>query len=528
MKRFNLLFDPWIPVTRITQSEPQHIAAYEIVKKDILAVDAPRADFNAALIQFLIGILQTVIAPNNPREWRRLFDQPPSEDELKIKFEDIKDAFYLDGEGYRFMQDVSIKANGNKANVLKLIPSIVGENTIEKNQDFFVKSSQISSMSLPNLISGLYLYQNYCLSETGGRGGRHHGSFRGRNTITAFIIKEAGNLWENLWLNIVQKNTFKTFIQSGLTELDFEWMNDNPNGRAKTDNDMNLNDIYWSMPRRVWINFSELGDGICNLTSKKEKIVQNIYIKENGIEYKTKLSQHPLISYSKNAEGLHPIKIGSEGVNYGDWLSFVGSETASQNLLEHISRRDLKGVFKIFVCGYLNHSKQAKTLCWYQTKMPLYLLKNEEQRKDFEIEINRYVQAANRISNIRTGYIVLAIKNAWYDEDKNKNKGQKKSFNNNKASEIGKYFWNNTESKFYDLMNTLYNYADDNALNPERKVELRHDWYEHIRKETVSLFNHWAFRSGIQNNPKRIAKAYNQLINNLNSEALKQEILALP
>ncbi len=266
MKQFNLLFDPWIPV-RTRHGENKPIKAYEIVQSDIVAIDAPRADFNAALMQFLIGLLQTVFAPENPRTWRSFYKEPPSEKELKEKFESIKNAFYLDGDSYRFMQDISIKKHGNIANILKLIPSIVGDNTIKKNQDFFLKSSQLSRMSVTNLILGLYLYQNYCLSEIGGKGGLHHGSLRGRNTVTAFIIKEAGNLWQDLWLNIIQENKFKALIKSDLTDSNFEWMNDSPNGKQKTDSDMTLTDIYWSMPRRAWVNFSELKEGICDLTS---------------------------------------------------------------------------------------------------------------------------------------------------------------------------------------------------------------------------------------------------------------------
>lgn len=539
-KRFNLLIDSWIPV-RTKNGETKPIKAFEIVQQDIVAVDAPRADFNAALMQFLIGLLQTVYAPENPRAWRQLFKQPPSKDELKNRFKDIASAFYLDGDEYRFMQDISIKDNGNRTNILKLIPGIVGEKTIENNQDFFVKSSQISGISIPNLISGLYLYQNYCLSETGGRNGRHHGSLRGRNTMVVFVIKEAGSLWENLWLNVIQKNTFETHIQSGLTDLSFEWMNNTPNGKEKSDSNMNLNDIYWSMPRRVWIDFSELVNGICDLTSEKAKVVQNIFIKENGIEYKTKITQHPLIPYLKDSEGLRPIKIRPEGVNYGDWLSFIGSETASQNMLEHISRRSLDGSFKIFVCGYLNHLQQAKTLCWYQTKMPLYDVHSEEQnRNQIESEIKKYIDASRTVANSKNGYLSVAMRMAWfgydYDEEQKKKKDKKPDPFYNKASkafynhpiEISKSFWNNTERRFYDLIDALYNCIGNNALTDEKKTELRRNWYEHIKYEAKNLFNRWAFRSGIQNNPKRIAKAYNQLMKNLNDTSLKQEILALP
>ena len=538
VKRFNLLCDSWIPV-KTKYGELKTIKASEVVQQEIIAIDAPRADFNAALMQFLIGLLQTVYAPESPRAWRSLYAQPPSEKELQEKFKDIQNAFYLDGDDRRFMQDSSIKGNGNKTNILKLIPGIVGENTIDKNQDFFIKSSQISGMSLPNVILGLYLYQNYCLSETGGKNGRHHGSRRGRNTMTVLITKEDGSLWENLWLNVIQKKTYKTIIKSGIVNSHFEWMNDKPNEKEKSDNDLNLNDIYWSMPRRVWINFSELKDGICDLTAKKTKIVQNIYIKENGIEYKAKLSQHPLIAYSKDTDGLHAIKIGPEGVNYGDWLSFIGSETASLNLLEHINRRSLESIFKIFVCGYLNHPQQAKTLCWYQTKMPIYPLESEEHRKSLEIEINKYIQAANKISNPRSGYLSIAIRMAWfgydYDEEKSKNKNKKPDPFYNKASkalydhpnEIAKSFWNNTERRFYESIQRLYDCLNKSTLNDEKKVGLRHEWYKFIRDEAIRLFNRWAFRSGIQNNPKCIAKAYNQLMRNLDSNALNQDVLGL-
>ena len=97
IKRFNLLFDSWIPVKTREGGNKSLIKAYEIVQKDIIGLDAPRADFNGALMQFLIGLLQTVLAPKNPREWRTLFNQPPSEEDLKGTFEEIKDAFYLDG-----------------------------------------------------------------------------------------------------------------------------------------------------------------------------------------------------------------------------------------------------------------------------------------------------------------------------------------------------------------------------------------------------------------------------------------------
>lgn len=540
MNRFNLLEEAWIPVKGRTEL----IKICEIVHPDILGLDAPRADFNAALMQFLIGLLQTVFVPDTPRTWRNFYSNPPTETALQDKLNTIKEAFYLDGDGYRFMQDISIKDKGNHASILKLLPGLVGDNTVKKNMDFFVKSSQLSKISISNMVVGFYLYQNYCLSETGGSKARHHGSLRGRNSLIALVNKDKGNLWENIWLNVIQKNNFKNLIVNGTDNYVFEWMQSKTSEKQKTDNDIGLADIYWSMPRRVFVDFSKLKNQICDLTNKEVLIVENIRIKENGIEYKTNYIKHPLIPY-RVAEitkkdltgGVRPIKLKATGINYGDWLALIGNETASENLLEHV-RRNLNGDFNIFVCGYLNDSTQAKTLCWYQTKMPFYLTSSSaEQKTELEAEVDKYIKVSKAVCD----YLVVAIRNAWFDENDEKNKKQKESFNKDRAAEISKCFWNKTESAFYEIVKSLY--VNSTQLTDDLKIQHRKDWYEHIKSETLKLFDEWAFKSSIQTNPRRISIAYNYrrqieskgksylidvgLINKLNSEFLK-DIIGLP
>jgi CRISPR system Cascade subunit CasA len=68
-------------------------------------LDAPRPDFNGALIQFLIGLIQTTYSPSSDREWRKKFRDPPSPDELTTVFNRYNHAFNLDGDSPRFMQD---------------------------------------------------------------------------------------------------------------------------------------------------------------------------------------------------------------------------------------------------------------------------------------------------------------------------------------------------------------------------------------------------------------------------------------
>ena len=61
----NLITDAWIPVRRRESQERVFIRPYEMVDHldddPFLDIDAARPDFNGALIQFLIGIIQTVL-----------------------------------------------------------------------------------------------------------------------------------------------------------------------------------------------------------------------------------------------------------------------------------------------------------------------------------------------------------------------------------------------------------------------------------------------------------------------------------
>jgi hypothetical protein len=121
--------------------------------------------------------------------------------------------------------------------------------------------------------------------------------------------------------------------------------------------------------------------------------------------------------------------------------------------------------------------------------------------------------------------LINAIKNAWFDENKEKNKDQKKSFNDNRAIEIGKSFWDRTHDKFYQLIDDIYKAAG--KLEETEAIKIRIDWYQHIYEVSENLFKEWAFKSSIQTNPRRISLAHKQLMQNLHSKSLKQDTLGL-
>ena len=235
MKQFNLLFDPWIPI-KTRHAENRLIKAYEVVQNDIIALDAPRADFNAALMQFLIGLLQTVSAPENPRAWRKLFNQPPSEDELKKKFKGIEKAFNLDGDGYRFMQDASIQKTENLIPIEEIVFGGPGDNTKKKNIDHFVKNQDIKGLCFSCSASAILTANIF--ADNGGPS--YFESMRGNGFISNIICidksEKSGKennleavLWKNLWLNILIDNHFK----GDLNKECFLWSIDIPNSNEK-------------------------------------------------------------------------------------------------------------------------------------------------------------------------------------------------------------------------------------------------------------------------------------------------------
>ncbi len=73
-----------------------------------------RPDFNGALIQFLIGLVQTTMPPTDERAWKNVLMNPPSPKVLKNAFEKVAHAFDLDGNGARFMQDYELKVEDFK------------------------------------------------------------------------------------------------------------------------------------------------------------------------------------------------------------------------------------------------------------------------------------------------------------------------------------------------------------------------------------------------------------------------------
>ena len=73
----NLLTSPWLPFKRRDGSQ-EFLPVTAMVDPDIVDLALPRADFQGAAYQFLVGLLQTAMAPEDKSEWVEWYQTPLS------------------------------------------------------------------------------------------------------------------------------------------------------------------------------------------------------------------------------------------------------------------------------------------------------------------------------------------------------------------------------------------------------------------------------------------------------------------
>ncbi|MEA3296922.1 MAG: type I-E CRISPR-associated protein Cse1/CasA, partial [candidate division Zixibacteria bacterium] len=201
----NLIYDRWIPIRRNSGKE-ERVAPWQITEPDdpIVALAARRPDFNGALIQFLIGLLQTAVPPKNETVWENWLDSPPAPEILKECFAQYAHAFNLDGDGPRFMQDIE-QIEGSEKNINALLIDSPGQQALEQNKDHFVKQGTVQAICPSCAATALFTLQTNAPS--GGVG--HRTSLRGGGPLTTLVILDpkgsnlAVTLWRNVWLNVL-------------------------------------------------------------------------------------------------------------------------------------------------------------------------------------------------------------------------------------------------------------------------------------------------------------------------------------
>ena len=197
----NLINDQWIPVIR-EDGKRDRIAPWQIgeAHNPVIEIDAPRFDFQGALYQLLIGLIQTTFAPKDTGEWIEFWEDGIEEEALKKAFASVAETFELyQEEGVAFMQDLEL-TEGEEKSIAALLIEAPGNKTIKDNCDHFIKRNTVSKMCASCTASALFTLQ--LNAPSGGVG--HRVGLRGGGPLTTLIRSENNNdpLWKKLWLNI--------------------------------------------------------------------------------------------------------------------------------------------------------------------------------------------------------------------------------------------------------------------------------------------------------------------------------------
>ncbi|MFZ4698753.1 MAG: type I-E CRISPR-associated protein Cse1/CasA [Candidatus Methylumidiphilus sp.] len=441
----NLISEQWIPIRRADGSR-EKIAPWEMTKdindghRRIVAIASPRPDFDGALIQFLIGLLQTTCTPPDKMTWRKWRKAPPSADELKVRFETVAFAFELEGDGPRFMQDLTLGPTDfvkkpKKKNIIEqigeeeaeegLIPisslflEAPGKLTRKQNRDHFVKRDFVDKLCPHCAASALFSLQ----TNSPGRGTGYRTSFRvkGGGVFSTILLEEDAinsikSLWSTCWLNVLDATKYLSGKSGNPdrqnVEDKFPWLaktRTSENDETTTPDDIHPDQQYWAMPQRIRLNSASTNNESCGLCGEdKYKVYYNYYIKNSGINYKGSF-RHPLSPYDLIEGHPKPVQTMTGGVGYRHWLGLVENEPNSIRQRAPVLERyfaENKNDAYIWAFGYDIYNNN-KIRGWSDSVLPVFYM-TDEVREIFIPLIKSMTIIANRVCGLMLNAVFKA------------------------------------------------------------------------------------------------------------------------
>lgn len=536
--QFNLIDERWIPVRRRDGTKTM-IAPWEVTdqfkENPAVSLDAPRPDFNGALIQFLIGLVQTVAAPQNGAEWRKKLIEPPSPEELKAAFSSVHHAFEFGGDGPRFMQDYDA-LTVTQGNIDGILIDMPGDSTTKKNTDHFIKRNTVKRICPSCAAVALFTMQ--INAPAGGQGNRT--SLRGGGPLTTIIAgdKQHETLWQLIWLNVLEHGVFSNICGNPKLIDDankFPWMAKTKTSEREENislpGDFHPAVMFWGMPRRIRLNIDNLTTGYCDTCGQlSDSLISQYQQKNFGMNF-TGSWLHPLSPYSTGNDELIPIHPQPGGVTYRHWLGLVQQDNNDKKVParivhEFINNRHRAGwQFRLWAFGY--DMKNMNARCWYESRMPLLYI-DPSLRTEYENTIASIIKSAVIVGqNLR-----IALKNAIHgkaivdpitkkikweykdikklptDEDKRRSKVLFETKENTSLISIESLFWQNTEAPFYELLSDIIKSYE----NKTEHLSYLKDWHNCLCSEAKRLFDTYSWEVPIEDsNPKRIVIARSEM-----------------
>jgi CRISPR system Cascade subunit CasA len=389
---YDLRTESWIPFRRLSGAVewgPTDLLVDALDTDPVVALAAPRADFDGALVEFLIGLLAVAYLLNDEKEWRELWTNPPSRAAFAAKLASLPAAFDLDGDGPRFLQDLSAEDLAGEP-VAPVQEILIGG----KSNRLVFKPGTVTQMGFPSAAMALITIQTY--SPAGGRG--HRTSMRGGGPLTTLVDpRPAGprgpmerSLWRYLWANVPLLSDLPgaQAIERDRTPASdtFPWMGPtrtSEGDRATTITEVDPLQAFFGMPRRIRLEFSD-GGGTCGLTGRTEgRLVTGFRVKSYGVQYQG--WRHPLSPYyaGKMPNEWLPVHGQSGGVGWRDWYSLLYS--AERKLAAQVVTRfnqyraDRVGCTRYALRAFGFDVLQEKARAWVDARLPAFGAQDEPQ-----------------------------------------------------------------------------------------------------------------------------------------------------
>ena len=521
----NLLTKDWLPL-RMKNGQTAYRPPSAIADPDVVDLALPRADFQGAAYQWLIGLLQTAAPAHDYTNWINWFAEPPTVDELEHAFAPFAAAFELDGEGPRFMQDIDPLEDAKPSPVSGLLIDAPGANGIKNNTDHFVKRGRTEAICAD--CSALALFTLQINAPSGGAGYRV--GLRGGGPLTTLVLPdEAGaSLWHRLWLNVTLPQRItqpgQTYAAVSVDDATiFPWMGptrvSDKKGSEVLPDAMHPLHAYWSMPRRFRLCF-EQAPCRCDLCGREVSTsVREVRAKNYGANYDGPW-QHPLTPYRRDPKKPNepPLSLKGQpgGLGYRHWSPLVLPDPEESGALPAMVVHDfmtqkvpvtreardfgddveaLIGHPRLWAFGYDMDNMKPKG--WYSVEMPLVAVPADQQER-----LRDWVQRLTELSRQMAGMTRSQIKHAWFSRPGD-TKGD--------LSALDKQFYEATQGEFYRALGGIQQALVDGARHVPTPVVER--WYRSLRREALRLFEIQALGGPIEElDMKRIVRARRQLL----------------
>lgn len=502
----NLIDDPWLPViTRDGHRVKINLA--QISDPNIAELDLPRLDFQGGAYLLLIGLMQTVFAPNDIDDWLDSYEAPPSVDELQIAFDSVRHAFFVDddseGNGARFMQDLDPLQDIKSVNSIDgLLIEAPGGNTLKYNKDFFIKRGLVNQLSLP--MAALALFTLQINAPSGGQG--HRTGLRGGGPMTTLIrpSHDDSTLWQKLWLNVINRADFEYPDPNLHDGSVFPWLAatrvSDKSGEPIYSQDVHPLHVYWAMPRRIRLVIDDASADtkvpikpIDDLTGAYcDQIVSHYRTQNYGHNYEGDWSPHPITPYrfnpKKPEETPFSIKAQPGGINYKLWhmLTFTGKDSSSgfmrARVLDNaqaIQRRSRGKISAKRLWAFSYDMDNMKARGFYSKELPIYHIQLKDQTQLLNTVLELHTLTDGIVRQLRE-----SIKKGWLSERQAKD-------TNGDMSNIDAMFWQRSEPLFFA--------AIDDAAHHSGKLtnDAGTRWLNRINKLTEQIFEEQVLSSAV-------------------------------